>query len=124
MRTLFAVVFVLCISDLQIKLFSEMSETLFSVLVGGSALLLYYFYLYLTRHLFEEQIDAGIVNDVLVFKKKNTTKEIEISKIKFVSLQQRDFFGETYLIFACKTKENQKYKLLTTDIKDMKMFIR
>ncbi len=120
LRTLVAVIIIIPFVDIVRMVFSKLNQPFSFGLMVGTTLILYWLYLKITRGIFLKEIVVEVTDNTIFFR-RNKSILIDIAKIKNISLQQRSYFGEVYLIFKCVTDDNKSYKILTDSLNNLKI---
>ena len=120
LRTLVAVIIIIPFVDMVRMVFLKLNQSFSFGIMVGITFVLYWLYLKITQGIFLKGMVVEVTDKTIVITKNKSTL-IDIEKIKNISLQQRSYFGEVYLIFKCVTEDNKSYKILTANLYNLKM---
>lgn len=115
-----AVIIIIPFVDMVRMVFLKLNQSFSFGIMVGITFVLYWLYLKITQGIFLKGIVVEVTDKTIVITKNKSTL-IDIEKIKNISLQQRSYFGEVYLIFKCVTEDNKSYKILTANLYNLKM---
>lgn len=114
-RTLVAILAVICIVPLQLSIFKSIRGFAFYPLVCASALAFLWIYWIITKGIFTFEVSLTIYDQDFVFKQGESEERFLFSDISSVIYIRRRFFNEVFCIFFVKTSTYKK-KYITGSI--------